>query len=305
MEYSEQLETALENLRKLTGVDLSITVNSKEDEAFALEQLQNLYKTYKEKYDFTYVLQSLLQTEWTLTNITNWAKKTHVSAAQRRVVYLVKSEEPFGEYVPEILKSTVPDSGKTFVIPMSDDEIAIIHALNDGDAEEDILHYAYILIDSILAEAMIRVKAAYSEPVGHLQKLHHAWQDVLLAMNVGQAFYEAEDVYAYSHLGIGGLLYQLPPAACEKFLKETFQGGVRLLRDAPTRRLIECFFFNNLNVSLTAKQLKLHRATLLNRLTYIEETTGLGLRDIEDVTTWKLALMLVDYLKSRSSPEYL
>lgn len=296
MKYSEQLETTLNNLRKLTGLNLDVSVSSEEDEVFALHQLQNLYKTYKEKYDFTYFLQSLLLNEWTLSNVSGWAKKTRVSAEQRRVVYLVKGSQPFGEQVPEILRSTVPDSARTFIIPMSDEEIAVIHTLNDGENEEDIQKYAYVIIDSILAEAMIRVKAAYSEPVDHLQKLHGAWKNVRLAMNVGQAFYASEDVYAYSRLGIGGLLYQLPSAACKKFLAEIFHDSLSILHEPDTRRLIECFFFNNLNVSLTAKQLNLHRTTFLNRIERIERETGLCLRDVEDVTTFRLSLMLIDYL---------
>lgn len=299
MEYGKQLETAINNLRNLTGVDFSITVDSEEEELFALQQIQNLYKTYKEKYDSAYFLQSLLQNEWTPSNISSWAKKTHVSAEQRRVVYLIKSKEPFGETVPEILKNTVTDSRKTYVIPMSDDTVAIIHSLNTGDGEKEILQYAYIIIDSILSEAMIRVQVAHSDPVDHLQKLNTAWRNVCLAMNVGQAFYESDDVYSYSHLGIGGLLYRLPAAACEKFLKEIFPDGISVLNEPGTRQLIECFFFNNLNVSTTAKQLRIHRNTLLHRLEHIETETQLSLRDIEDVTTFKLALMLIDYLHQK------
>lgn len=296
MEYGKQLETALNNLKNLTGVDFSIHVNSKEDEAFALAQVQNLYKTYKEKYDAVYFFQSLLQNEWTLSNISNWAKKTHVSAEQRRVVYLVKSEEPFSETVPEILKSTVLDSRKTFIIPMADNEIAVIHSPNSGDGEKEILKYAYIIIDSILSEAMVRVKAAYSEPVEHLQQLNDAWKNVRLAMNVGLAFYRQEDVYSYSRLGIGGLLYQLPAAAREKFLKEIFPNGTAFLEEAGTRQLLETFFFHNLNVSATAKQLGIHRNTLLHRLERIENETRLSLHDVDDVTTFRLAVMLLDDL---------
>lgn len=300
MEYGKQLEAALKNLQKLTGVNFSITVNSKEEETFALQQLQNLYKTYKEKYDCVYFLQSLLQNEWTLSNVSNWAKKAHVSAGQRRVVYLIRSQNPFGENVPEILRNTVVDPNSTFIIPMCDHEIAVIHSLNSADTEEHILQYAYIFIDSILAEAMTRVKAAYSEPVAHLQMLHKAWENVRLAMDVGETFYESNDVYSYSRLGTGGLLYQLPASAREKFLKEIFPDNALVLSESGTRQMLECFFFNNLNVSVTAKQLKIHRNTLLNRLERIEKETGLSLRDIDDVTTFKLALMLIDYAKHQT-----
>ena len=57
------------------------------------------------------------------------------------------------------------------------------------------------------------------------------------------------------------------------------------------------FFDNNLNVSETARQLFVHRNTLVYRLEKLQKTTGLDIRVFEDAMTFKIALMVASYMK--------
>jgi carbohydrate diacid regulator len=41
-------------------------------------------------------------------------------------------------------------------------------------------------------------------------------------MDVGKIFSAENDIYAYSSLGIGRLIYQLPIPLCKMFIKEIF-----------------------------------------------------------------------------------
>ena len=45
-----------------------------------------------------------------------------------------------------------------------------------------------------------------------------------MALDVGKIFFEGQDVIAYSQLGIGRLIYQLPIPLCKMFIKEIFGG---------------------------------------------------------------------------------
>ena len=69
------------------------------------------------------------------------------------------------------------------------------------------------------------------------------------------------------------------------------------------RRLttINKFFENNLNVSETSRQLYIHRNTLVYRLDKLQKSTGLDLRVFEDAITFKIALMVVKYMKYMES----
>ena len=67
---------------------------------------------------------------------------------------------------------------------------------------------------------------------------------------------------------------------------------------------INKFFENNLNVSETSRQLFIHRNTLVYRLEKLQKSTGLDIRVFEDALTFKIALMVVNYMKHVESKEY-
>ena len=62
---------------------------------------------------------------------------------------------------------------------------------------------------------------------------------------------------------------------------------------------IDTFFENNLNVSETARQLFVHRNTLVYRLEKLQKSTGLDIRTFEDAMTFKIALMVREYMKTQ------
>jgi carbohydrate diacid regulator len=116
-------------------------------------------------------------------------------------------------------------------------------------------------------------------------------------MDVGKIFYEDRRVVAYNNLGIGRLIYQLPMSLCKMFIKEIFDGKTLEDFDEETITTINKFFENSLNVSETSRQLYIHRNTLVYRLDKLQKATNLDLRVFEDAITFKIALMVVKYMK--------
>ena len=74
--------------------------------------------------------------------------------------------------------------------------------------------------------------------------------------------------------------------------------------DEETLTTINKFFENSLNVSETSRQLYIHRNTLVYRLDKLQKYTGLDLRVFEDAITFKIALMVVKYMKYMESLDY-
>ncbi|MGN1039587.1 MAG: PucR family transcriptional regulator, partial [Oscillospiraceae bacterium] len=108
-------------------------------------------------------------------------------------------------------------------------------------------------------------------------------------------------IVSYDNLGIARLVYQLPPTLCEMFLKEVFKKGSIDSLEHETLFTIQKFFENNLNVSETARNLFVHRNTLVYRLEKIKKITGLDLREFEQAIVFKVALMVKKYLVSTKS----
>ena len=57
-------------------------------------------------------------------------------------------------------------------------------------------------------------------------------------------------------------------------------------------------------MSETSRQLFVHRNTLVYRIEKLEANTGLDIRTFEDALTFKIALMVVNYMKYLDSLEY-
>ena len=63
-------------------------------------------------------------------------------------------------------------------------------------------------------------------------------------------------------------------------------------------RTLRCYLDNHCNVVQTARELFIHRSTLLYRLEKIKKLTGLDLRKFDDAIVFKVALMVKKYLSS-------
>lgn len=117
-----------------------------------------------------------------------------------------------------------------------------------------------------------------------------------MAMDVGKIFDAEKRVISYRHLGIGRLIYQLPTNLCKMFMEEIFGDNLPNQLDEETLTTIHKFFENSLNVSETARQLYIHRNTLVYRIEKLQKETGLDIRNFDDALTFKIALMVVSYL---------
>ena len=80
------------------------------------------------------------------------------------------------------------------------------------------------------------------------------------------------------------------------------QGNIRCLLYTSTVT-IDRFMQNNLNIAETARQLHMHRNTLIYRLEQVEKRTCLDLRRFEDAMTYKIASMVLNYLQTERNSQ--
>ena len=93
------------------------------------------------------------------------------------------------------------------------------------------------------------------------------------------------------------LIHQLPASLCTMFLNEVFDEDVADDFEDEELVTVYTFFDNNLNISETARQLYVHRNTLVYRLEKIQKRTGLDVRVFEDALTFKIAMMVADHMR--------
>ena len=149
-------------------------------------------------------------------------------------------------------------------------------------------------------EAMIKVRVGYGNVISQIPEIAESYKEAKLALEVGRVFYAEYDTISYGKLGIGRLIYQLPMSLCDMFIKEVFVDGIPdILDDEEAMSTINKFFENNLNISETARQLYVHRNTLVYRLERIEKAIGLDIRTFDDAMTFRIAVMVIAHMRNQ------
>ncbi|MCR4791990.1 MAG: helix-turn-helix domain-containing protein [Lachnospiraceae bacterium] len=262
-----------------------------------VNHISELMDAYRERDDKGSFYQNLILDNLLLVDIYNRARKLRIDVSVPRCVYLVSVKKDKDSIVKDLLKGLfAPQSGD--VITSVDENTLILIKCFREDADPDSLEeVAQTIVSSLNTEAMISARVSYGTVVEELKDVSKSYKEARMAMDVGSIFYAEKNVTAYTNLGIGRLIYQLPVPLCEMFLGEIFDGGILEDLDEESRSTIKMFFENNLNVSETSRQLFIHRNTLVYRIEKLQKTTGLDLRNFDDAVTFKIALMVENYLK--------
>jgi carbohydrate diacid regulator len=197
----------------------------------------------------------------------------------------------------DLTRTHIGSSSKDFVTAVDENNVIIVKELSDGDGLREIDKSARALIGLLQKEGIREIRIAYGTIVQEIKEVSRSYKEAKMALDVGKIFFEEREVVAYSELGIGRLIYQLPLPLCKMFIREIFGGKSPDDFDEETLTTIDKFFENNLNVSETSRQLFIHRNTLVYRLDKLQKSTDLDLRVFEDAITFKIALMVVKYMR--------
>lgn len=270
----------------------------------AVSQLQHLIIAYKEKYDRNNFFQNLLLDNMLLVDIYNRAKKLHIEVSVRRVVFLIETDKEKDSATTELLNGMFSAQVGDYITAVDESSVILIKELEADDDYVKLDQIANTIVDMMNMEAMMNVRVAYGTIVNELKEVSKSYKEAKMALDVGKIFYAEKKVTAYNTLGIGRLIYQLPVNLCRIFIDEIFGSNVPSELDEETLTTINKFFENNLNVSETSRQLYVHRNTLVYRIEKLEASTGLDIRTFEDALTFKIALMVVNYMKYLDSLEY-
>lgn len=262
-----------------------------------VSQLSNLLFAYKEKMDKNRFIQNLLMDNLLLVDVYNQAKKMKIPVEQRRTVFLIEPKSDGDSLILETLKGLYATGTRDFVTAIDEKNVILVKALESTESYPELEKIGRTISDTLSMEAMVSVRVSYGTIVDELRDVSKSYKEAGMALEVGRVFYSDKNILAYNELGIGRLIHQLPISLCEMFLKEVFEGDVDELFDEEELTTVFCFFDNNLNISETARQLYVHRNTLMYRLEKIQKKTGLDVRTFEDALTFKIAMMVANHMK--------
>ena len=252
---------------------------------------------YKERLDKENFVKNLLRDNLLLVDIYNRSKKLHIEVEQRRVAFLIQAEYEKDQNLLEATKEVESGADSDFITAVDEKSIVYVTPVNGDEGQAQFIQHAKEIKEGLNEYGIKDAKIAIGNVAETIKDVSRSYKEAQIALEVSKIFYEDASVIAYNQLGIGRLIYQLPLPLCKMFIREVFGDYSPDSIDEETLATIDKFFENNLNVSETSRQLFIHRNTLVYRLDKIQKNTNLDLRNFEDAIAFKIALMVVKYMK--------
>ena len=221
-------------------------------------QIQNLQIAYKERYDKDNFIKNLLLDNLLLVDIYNRSQKLRIETDVRRVAIVAESVNDKENNSLEAVKMLFSGRTNDFITAVDEDNIIIIREMGQNEGYDEVAKAAHQIYELFEQKGFRNLHVSYGTIVKEIK---------------------------------------LPIPLCKMFIKEIFDGKSPDDFDEETITTINKFFENSLNVSETSRQLYIHRNTLVYRLDKLQKTTNLDLRVFEDAITFKIALMVVKYMK--------
>lgn len=173
-------------------------------------QVQNLLVAYKERFDKDNFIKNLLLDNLLLVDIYSRAKKLHIQMDVSRVVMIVESENGKDNNALELARSYFGSNSKDFITAVDENNVIVVKDLAESDNSKEIDRAARGLCSALQKEGLKEVHIAYGTVVKEIKEVSRSYKEAKMALDVGRIFFDERDVIAYSALGIGRLIYQLP-----------------------------------------------------------------------------------------------
>ena len=198
-------------------------------------------------------------------------------------------EDP--EAVMEMLVSAVESKdGQNYIIPVGYDYVAIIY---ETDGEDDAEEFSMAVSLSLLDEFGLNMAVGISSPYFNIKDAQAAYAEAETALLAGNSIIGDSSVYRYERLGLAKIVYQMTQEQCVRFVNEVFTPETQKeLENKEMLESINMFFKYNLNTSVTAREMYVHRNTVVYRIEKFNKISGYDLLDFENAALVRFALMV-------------
>ena len=294
MNKNQQISDLLEQLQAQTGIGFTIE-DADVDEDTAIAVLKNMLhaqygSTSKEGF-WRSLLLGLLSPE----EILQGSHRFHIDKDSLFFPIFVETKQPFSAMEQSVF-SQLFLSGADFLVPIDDCHLVILRQLKHPLSSDAMLQMVQNLQNTLETEAMISINIAYDQPCNALDALQGNFLNNSTDMEIGTTFNPTQHIFWAHDLGMGKLIYHLPKEVCREYIKDHFQGIRVNEMDEEIIHTIHVFLESGLNIAECARNLFLHRNTLIYRLDKIQKLTGLDIRKFDDAMTCKVAMMMSNYL---------
>ena len=192
----------------------------------------------------------------------------------------------------DLLKDITPLQEKDVLIDMDRHTVVLLKDVSEEGDMEELTQFAQALQETLMGETAHQMTIGIGKPRHMMDELRESYMEARRAIEVGRIFKPEESIFAYDRLILERFLMELPQDISAYYHGLLFNRKNQRLFNEEMLYTIDMFFKKDLNLSDTARQLYIHRNTLVYRLDKVQKQIGLDLRSFEDAVTFKILMEL-------------
>ena len=215
------------------------------------------------------------------------ATEYQLTLTMSRAVLLFHFDTKLKQNAYQLLKDLIPLTSSDVLVDMNLNTVALIKDMQDYD-DDILIQYVKAVQETLLEETAKTILVSIGTPKPTLDLLGESYMEAQYALDVGYSFHPTKGIYDFNRLLLERFLINIPTAQASPYYSLLFNNSTDKLFTQEMMDTINMFFQKNLNLSDTARQLFIHRNTLVYRLDKISRQTGLDLRHFDDAITFKV-----------------
>lgn len=205
------------------------------------------------------------------------------------VFHIVQTDN---ERAYDLLKDITPLQEKDVLVDMDRHTVVLLKDVSEENDLEELTQFAQALQETLMGETAHQMTIGIGRSRHTMDELRESYMEARRAIEVGRIFKPAESIFVYSRLILERFLMELPQDISAYYHALLFNRKNQRLFNEEMLYTIDMFFKKDLNLSDTARQLYIHRNTLVYRLDKVQKQIGLDLRSFEDAVTFKILMEL-------------
>ena len=245
-----------------------------------------------EQADASQSMRLVLRGEIDGNELTNVAREYSIPLQKARAVVLFQFPNLDEEKSIAIIRKHIDENAGDMLMDMGRHTAAMIYHVDAHAEGFNVEKFVEKVIRSYQEQTGQSMNAGISDVREDISELADAYVQSRDSIAVGFIYHPEQQVYVYSHLLLERFLNELPQETRQRYHELMFNRKNARLFNEEMLSTMEKFFANSLNLSETARQLYIHRNTLVYRLDKVQRATGLDLRAFDDAVTFKLMILL-------------
>lgn len=220
------------------------------------------------------------------------AMEHNIPLERTRCAMLMHLQNVDTETAMNILENVVPDNGSDAIVEVDRHTIVLIKSIDEQSDYEEIEQLGLAIENTFVSETSHSIYIGVGEPKHHLSQMGESFREARKAIDVGRTYRSESQVFVYRKLLLERFLADVPKEMSLRYNAMMFNRKTARLFNDEMIHTIEKFFEKSLNLSETARQLYIHRNTLVYRLDKVQRIIGLDLRAFDDAVTFKMMMLL-------------